>query len=97
MSQESISYLTLGFDSDGLNTPVTPSFSDAGNSDAFLEEGAISSVKVRNISASKITAGTLSAVTNVGDDSIQLDGENHVIRIYDDSGNVSVYIAGGSA
>lgn len=62
-----------------------------------IQDLAVTNAKIQNVSADKITAGTLAAVTNVGDESIVLDGENKVIKIYDDSDNVSVYIAGGAA
>lgn len=89
-----ITYIDLGFNASGLNTPVTPAFSSAGQNDAFLEEGSISNTKVRNISADKITAGTLTAVTNVGNDSIRLDGEDHSMKIYDSSNRLQIYIQG---
>lgn len=97
--EQSVSYLDIGFDSYGLNSIQTASQIPANLADYILEvaEGSISNKKVKSVSADKITAGTLSAVTNVGDESIILDGENRVIKVYDNLGNVSIYIAGGSA
>lgn len=94
-----ITYLDLGFDSFGLSAIGSAQQIPANLADYMLEvaENSITNKKVRSISADKITAGTLAAVTNVGDDSIVLDGENKVIKIYDDSNNVTVYIAGGAA
>lgn len=103
------SYLDLGFNAFGLNLPVGNSFFSANMNDAFFELSeasignnklknlSVTDAKIQSLSADKITAGTLAAVTNVGDESIVLDGENKVIKIYDDSDNVTVYIAGGSA
>jgi len=105
------SYLELGFDVFGLNQIVQNSFSSANQNDAFFElsEASIGNNKLKNLtvtdakiqslSADKITAGTLAAVTNVGDESIQLDGENKTIKIFDDSSpaKVSIYMKGGSA
>jgi hypothetical protein len=69
--------------------------------DYILEvaEGSVSNKKIKSVSADKITAGTLAAVTNIGDESIQLDGENKTIKIFDDSSpaKVSIYMKGGSA
>lgn len=107
--EEAISYIDLGFNQFGLNLPINQSFRSANLNDAFFETSeasignsklknlSVSDAKIESLSADKITAGTLSAVTNVGDDSIVLDGKNRVIKVYDASGNVSVYIAGGSA
>lgn len=94
-----VTYLDLGFDSFGLSAIGSSKQIPANLADYMLEvaENSITNKKVRSISADKITAGTLAAVTNVGDDSIVLDGENHTIKVYDNSGNVSVYIAGGAA
>jgi len=94
-----VSYLDIGFDAFGQNSIRPAQQMPANLVDYVLEvaENSVTNKKVRDISADKITAGTLTAVTKVGDDSIELDGENHVIRIYDNLGNVSVYIAGGSA
>jgi len=61
-----------------------------------LAANSVTNEKIVSISADKITAGTLSAVTNIGNESIKLDGETRTIKIYDGSGNVSVYIKGGS-
>lgn len=96
---QSISYLDMGFDSFGLNSIGQTAQIPANLADYVLEvaEGSVSNKKIKSVSADKITAGTLSAVTNVGDESIILDGENRVIKVYDNLGNVSIYIAGGSA
>lgn len=104
-----VSYLDLGFDAFGRSAIATAQQIPANLADYMLEmsEASVGNKKIKNlavsdgkivsVSADKITAGTIVAVTKVGDDSIELDGENHVIRIYDNLGNVSVYIAGGSA
>jgi hypothetical protein len=93
------SYIDLGFNQYGLNTIGVTQQIPANLADYILEvaENSISDINVKSISADKLTAGTLAAVTNVGDESIQLDGENKTIKIFDDSSNVSVYIKGGSA
>lgn len=94
-----VTYVEIGFDRYGLSTIQSAQQIPANLADYILEvaEGSVSNKKIKSVSADKITAGTLSAVTNVGDDSIKLDGENKTISIYDDSGNVSVYMKGGSA
>ena len=95
------SYLELGFDVFGLNTVQTSQQIPANLADYILEvaEGSVSNKKIKSVSADKITAGTFAAVTNVGDESIQLDGENKTIKIFDDSSpaKVSIYMKGGSA
>lgn len=99
MDAKTATYLDLGFDTFGRSSIATAQQIPANLTDFMLEiaENSVTNKKVRSISADKITAGTLAAVTNVGDDSIVLDGENHTIKVYDDAGNVSVYIAGGAA
>jgi len=95
------SYLELGFDVFGLNTVQTSQQIPANLADYILEvaEGSVSNKKIKSVSADKITAGTLAAVTNIGDDSIVLDGNDKTIKFYDDSepANVSIYMKGGSA
>jgi hypothetical protein len=95
------SYLELGFDVFGLNTVQTSQQIPANLADYILEvaEGSVSNKKIKSVSADKITAGTLAAVTNIGDESIQLDGEAKTIKIFDDSSpaKVSIYMKGGSA
>jgi len=89
-------YLDMGFDAYMLKLPIQ----NSGGVPQPLQdvlENYIRNRSVKDISADKITAGTLSAQTKVGDDSIILDGENRVIKILDGAGNVSVYIKGGSA
>ena len=99
--QKILSYVELGFDAFGLNTVQTSQQIPANLADYILEvaEGSVSNKKIKSVSADKITAGTLAAVTNVGDESIQLDGENKTIKIFDDSSpaKVSIYMKGGSA
>ena len=109
--QKILSYVELGFDAFGLNIVTQQQFSSANLNDAFFELSeasignsnlknlSVTDAKIQNISADKITAGTLAAVTNVGDESIQLDGENKTIKIFDDASpaNVSIYMKGGSA
>lgn len=92
-------YMDIGFDTYGMSSVQTTQQIPANLADYILEvaEGSVSNKKIKSVSADKITAGTLAAVTNVGDESIELDGENKEIKIYDGSGNVSVYIKGGSA
>lgn len=100
MPQEKVlTYTDLGFNSYGLNTLQTAKQIPASLSDYILEvaENAISDINVKSISADKLSAGTMSAVTKVGDDSIVLDGEDKTIKIFDGAGNVSVYMKGGSA
>jgi hypothetical protein len=52
-----------------------------------IDKTEIDNKNIRSISADKITAGTLSAVTSLGDESIKLDGENRRIVINDEDGN----------
>lgn len=89
-------YLDMGFDSFGLNTVARIAFQSANSNDAFFEvsENSVSNKKIKSISADKITAGTLSAVTNIGNESIKLDGEDHSIKIYDTSSRLQIYIQG---
>ena len=95
------SYIDLGFNQYGLNTIGVSQQMPANLADYILEvaEGSVSNKKIKSVSADKITAGTLAAVTNVGDESIQLDGQNKTIKIFDDSSpaKVSIYMKGGSA
>lgn len=99
--QKILSYVELGFDAYGMNTVQTSQQIPANLADYILEvaENSVSNKKIKSVSADKITAGTLAAVTNVGDESIQLDGENKTIKIFDDSSpaKVSIYMKGGSA
>jgi len=92
-----VTYLEIGFDKYGLSTVQEAQQIQANLADYILEvaEGSVSNKKIKSVSADKITAGTLSAITKVGDDSIELNGEDHTIRIYDGSGNVSIYMNGG--
>ena len=96
-----VTYLDLGFDSFGLSAIGSSKQIPANLADYMLEvaENSVSNKKIKSVSADKITAGTLAAVTNVGDESIQLDGENKTIKIFDDSSpaKVSIYMKGGSA
>jgi len=99
---QQLNYLDLGFDQYGLNRVKTVDQIPSNLSDYVLElaEYSVSNKKVKDVSADKITAGTLAAVTNIGDESIVLDGEGKTIKVYDDSTptpKVSVYIKGGSA
>lgn len=96
MAEKQTTYLDLGFDSFGLNTVARVSFLSANANDAYFEvsENSVSNKKVKSVSADKITAGTLSAVTNVGDESIRLDGEDHSFKIFDASSRLQVYIQG---
>ena len=92
-------YIKLGFDQFGLKPITAPAFTSSSQNDAFSELGekSVRTSKVREISADKISGGTITAITNIGDDSIVLDGENHEIKIYDDVGNISIYMKGGAA
>ena len=93
---EPVTYLDIGFNPYGLKSLQSAQQIPANLADYILEvaENSVSNKKIRSVSADKVTAGTLAAVTNVGNESIELDGEDRVIRIYDGSGNVTVYIAG---
>lgn len=96
-----VTYLDIGFNPYGLKTLQSAQQIPANLADYILEiaENSVSNKKVKSVSADKITAGTLAAITNVGDESIQLDGENKTIKIYDYStpAKVSIYMKGGSA
>jgi len=101
VQQKILSYVELGFDSFGLNQINITQQIPSNLADYVLEiaENSVSNKKVKSISADKITAGTLAAITNVGDDSIVLDGDDKTIKIYDDSvpAKISIYMKGGSA
>ena len=99
MADKFKTYLDLGYNTYGINPVVQPTFVSASFNDAYSELGerSVTNAKVRSITADKISGGTISAVTNIGDDSIVLDGENKEIKIYDDLGNVAIYMKGGSA
>lgn len=94
-------YLDIGFDPYGMRTVQSAQRIPSNLADFILEvaEGSVSNRKIKSMSADKITAGTLAAVTNIGDSSIELDGEGKTIKIYDNSSpaKVSVYMKGGSA
>jgi hypothetical protein len=96
MKDTSINYTQLGFDSFGLSNIQSASQIPANLADYILEvaENSVSNKKIRSVSADKITAGTLVAVTNIGDESIKLDGEDHSIKIYDASNRLQIYIQG---
>lgn len=51
-----------------------------------IDKTEIDNKNIRSISADKITAGTISAVANLGDESIKLDGEERRILIADEDG-----------
>ena len=93
------SYIDLGFNQYGLNTIGVSQQMPANLADYILEvaEGSVSNKKIKSVSADKITAGTLAAITNIGDESIKLNGEDRTIEMFDESGKVSVYLKGGSA
>lgn len=82
MEYQQVSYVDMGFNELGLSQALS-SMVNQNQMDAFYElgEGSVRNSKVRNISADKITAGTLAAVTKVGDESIVLDGEGKTITI----------------
>jgi len=89
------SYLDFGYNSYGLKTIGQEKQMSANQVDAFFEmaEGsvrqsvirslAVTDTKIQSVSASKITAGIISAVTSLGDESVKLDGENRQIVIND--------------
>lgn len=96
MAEKMASYLDLGFDTFGRSSIGTAQQIPANLADYILEvaENSVTNKKVRSVSADKITAGTLVAVTNIGDESIKLDGEDHSIKIYDSSNRLQIYIQG---
>jgi hypothetical protein len=61
-------------------------------SNQLLGANSVTDVKVRDISASKLTAGTVSVIANLGDESIGLDGENRRILVTDEDGFPRVLI-----
>lgn len=89
-------YLDIGFNQYGLKSLQSAQQIPANLADYILEvaENSVSNKKIRSVSADKITAGTLVAVTNIGDESIKLDGEDHSIKIYDSSNRLQIYIQG---
>ena len=91
-----VTYLDIGFNPYGLKSLQSAQQIPANLADYILEvaENSVSNKKIKSVSADKITAGTLSAVTNIGDESIRLDGEDHSIKIYDSSSRLQVYIQG---
>ena len=94
-----VTYLEIGFDKYGMSTIQSAQQIPANLADYILEiaEGSVSNKKIKSVSADKVTAGTLAAVTNLGDESIVLDGGNREITIYDSVGNPSIYMKGGTA
>jgi hypothetical protein len=106
-----MSYLDSGFNQNLIRTRENPLQIDSNNIEEVIRDGSISinSLALRSdnikdfmideLSVGKLLTGTLTAVTNIGDSSIQLDGENKEIKIYDDSSpaKVSIYMKGGSA
>lgn len=95
---ENVSYLEMGFNDFGLNRITDQKPLSANDADYLLElaEYSVSNKKVKSVSADKLTAGTLSAVTNVGDESIKIDGENRRILVNDGT-NDRVLIGYGSS
>lgn len=89
-------YLDMGYDSNGMAIAVQPVLTSANQDDSASDTNSVNNSNISGVSASKIRAGTITAATAVGDDSIVLDGPNKAIKVYDGVGNVSVYIAGGS-
>ena len=89
----------MGYDANGMAIAINPVQVSANEQDASTDAGSISDKNINSVSANKITAGILAAVTGVGDDSIVLDGVNKCIKIYDNASpaNVAIYIAGGAA
>lgn len=96
MGNQMATYLDLGFDTFGRSSIGAAQQIPANLADYMLEvaENSVTNKKVRSISADKITAGTITAVTNIGNDSVKLDGEDHSIKIYDASDRLQVYIQG---
>ncbi len=96
-------YRDLGFDEYGLNiveknktqSNLADFFADTEGGQIFNRNiSKVTGDKITSISANKVTTGTFSAVTKVGGDSIELNGEDKAIRIYDSSGHVSILIKG---
>ena len=79
-----MSYLDSGFNENLIRTiyPAAQMY-DSSNVSEIIGEGAISDPQVSKMSASKLTAGILSAVTQIGDESIFIDGEERRIIVND--------------
>ncbi len=73
---ENVNYLEMGFNDFGLNR-ITDNQKplSANDADYLLElaEYSVSNKKVKSVSADKLTAGTLSAVTNVGEEKVKME------------------------
>jgi hypothetical protein len=80
---EEYTYLTSGANQSLVRTAGDEVQFDSANIDTILEAGSISDKQVKNISADKITAGTFSAITKVGDTSVSIDGEQKRIIVND--------------
>jgi len=91
---EDYSYLNSGANQSLIRTAGDEVQFDSANIEAIIEAGSISDKQVKTISADKLSAGTISAVTNIGNDSVVLDGEDASIKLYDSLGRLSVYIQG---
>lgn len=57
---------------------------DAVSIDQLLADTAIGDKKIKSLSADKITAGVISVVAFLGDQTIELNGEDRVIIVYDE-------------
>jgi hypothetical protein len=91
---EDYSYLNSGANQSLIRTAGDEVQFDSANIEAIIEAGSISDKQVKTISADKLSAGTISAVTNIGNDSVVLDGEDASIKLYDSIGRLGVYIQG---
>lgn len=80
-----VSYIDLGFNQYGLNTIGVAQQMPSNLADYILEvaENSVTNNKVKSISASKLTAGVISAIASLGDEAVKLDGENRRIIISD--------------
>ena len=95
MEYRNKTYLDLGFNSFGLRRVQSQAPISANMADYLLElsessigtkiikDLAVKDGKIESLSADKITAGTFSAVNNVGSTSVKIDGENKRIIIND--------------
>lgn len=95
--RKNITYRDLGFDSFGMSPIETGQQMSANLSDYVLDAAGVSSRNVKDLKTEKLTSGVMTAITQLGDESIVLNGETKEIIIYDSSGNPSIYMKGGSA
>jgi len=80
-----MSYLDSGFNENLIRNqyPGQNTQYDSVNISEVIGETSVSDQQISGLSASKLRAGTIAAITNLGVDSVILDGENKRIIVND--------------